>query len=92
MLALPHPQQQRPYNNSGFSVSTPNFEDNSTVYTPSQRGAARNGGAGRYTVDDNWETYSPHSPHVQFAVSGRQPGDSVAAEDGVDDAPPPYRP
>ncbi|KAF2186279.1 hypothetical protein K469DRAFT_706948 [Zopfia rhizophila CBS 207.26] len=66
-----------PYYNAGFSASYPSFEPTltaPTTYTSNQQ-------AGRHTVNGNWETYGPQSPH------GRpQPGERD------DDPPPPYRP
>jgi hypothetical protein len=65
-----------PYGHAGFSVSTPNFED----YNDSGRRDPR---LGRNTIDDNWETYSPHEPHGPF-----RNGD----QEDENDPPPPYRP
>jgi len=82
---LPVPPQNSvgyPYGNAGFSVSTPSFQQQPA--SPILPG--HNHLMGRNTIDDNWEVYGSHSPHVHIAVSGPQPSEEV------NDPPPPYRP
>ncbi|ORX93763.1 hypothetical protein BCR34DRAFT_594598 [Clohesyomyces aquaticus] len=77
------PPANSPYYNTGFSASYPSFEPSSTGPMTQPRPQQ----AGTHTVDDNWETYGPQSPHVHFAVPS-----SPRPAEREDDPPPPYRP
>lgn len=68
-----------PYSNAGFSVSVPLFDrpPSSPMGSPPRVGG---------TVDDNWETYSPHSPQAHMRGGGNN-GDA-----DENDPPPPYVP
>ncbi|KAF2731976.1 hypothetical protein EJ04DRAFT_525694 [Polyplosphaeria fusca] len=74
----------RPYSNAGFSVSTPAFHPSPITPVHTSHPAF-----GRNTVDDNWEAYEEHPPHVRFDGSDSPHHDEREDED---DPPPPYRP
>jgi hypothetical protein len=80
LLAIP---QSQPYQNAGFSVSTSALEPHTSGPYSSDTGFMGRG----QTVDDNWETYGPHSAPVRVPV-----GQRIDPEAGEDDPPPPYQP
>jgi hypothetical protein len=77
-LQVPSPHSPSgPYGNARFSVSVPAL----VGHAPSSPlGSSPRVG----TVDDNWETYSPHTP-----LRG---GGGAQQDDDINDPPPPYQP
>lgn len=80
LLQIP---QNQPYYNTGFSVSTSALEPHTSGPYSADTGLMGRG----QTVDDNWETYGPHSAPVRVPEGQRQD-----PEAGEDDPPPPYEP
>lgn len=83
LLPVSHSHVNSPYGNHGFAVSSPALGNQPTTPTsnPGMHG-------GRYTVDDNWETYNqaPGRPTYAPSVS------TALGEHRDDDPPPPYHP
>jgi hypothetical protein len=80
---LSHAPMNSPYSNHGFAVSSPALGNHPT--TPTSTLGMH---SGRYTVDDNWETYNPSPGRFDYAPSVS----TALGEHRDDDPPPPYRP
>ncbi|KAF2133723.1 hypothetical protein P153DRAFT_380911 [Dothidotthia symphoricarpi CBS 119687] len=77
------PVSQSPYGNVGFSVSTPALGATPTSPSATYVIGAGHDSEGRYTVDDNWETYEHGHRYAETDAS---------TELGERDPPPPYAP
>ncbi|KAF2654299.1 hypothetical protein K491DRAFT_717235 [Lophiostoma macrostomum CBS 122681] len=80
LLAIP---QSQPYSNGAFSASTSALEPHTSGPHSNHTSFFGRG----QTVDDNWETYGPHSAPVRVPM-----GQRLDPEAGEDDPPPPYQP
>lgn len=83
------PIPQSPYSTSGFSVSSPALNANTSPTTP-HTPIYGTGPYGRHqTVDDNWETYASPNGRSEYAPSVST---ALGEHYDPDEPPPPYRP